>query len=277
MKLFRASATLILIAVGMVARCVASSNNPPCPENDAQQTGAAVQIDPASVGDDTAWHVTLSPYLWFPGVSGTVGVFGRNASVHLGPVDVLSNFDIGLMGAAEFRKKRFVLPVDFLWVKLQADRATPFNPGVSYINAKLTQTIVTPGFGYRVIKNDKLNVDARIALRFWHLGQNLTFQPSGLFSNTSQSANWIDVVGGGKIEAAVAPKLLVTIVGDAGGGGANLDYQFVALGGFKVSKAITLQAGWRYLDIDYTTGRPFSFVHNVHQQGAIAGLTIRLK
>ena len=231
----------------------------------------------ASGPSDNGWHVDVSPYLWFPGLSGTIGILGRNASVHASPGDILSNLGIGLMGAMEVRKNRFVLPVDFMWVKLEADRSTPFNPGVSYINVNVKQAILTPGAGYRIVDQDKLKVDARVGLRYWHLGQNLSFQPSGIFSNSSQSANWVDVVAGGKFEGVLTPKVLVTVIGDAGGGGAAVDYEIATLLGLKVSKKVLLQAGWRYLDVDYRTNAPALFVYDVHQSGGIAGVTIRLK
>ena len=41
------------------------------------------------------------PYLRFAGVHGSVGVCGVTASVHAIASDVLSEFDIGVMGAAE--------------------------------------------------------------------------------------------------------------------------------------------------------------------------------
>jgi hypothetical protein len=226
---------------------------------------------------DNSWHVDVSPYLWFPGLSGTIGVLGRNASVHASPGDILSNLGIGLMGAMEVRKKRFVLPVDFMWVKLEGDRSTPFNPGVSYISVDVKQAILTPGAGYRIVDQDRLKVDARVGLRYWHLGQNLSFQPSGIFSNSSQSANWVDVVAGGKFEGVLTPKVLVTVLGDAGGGGANVDYEVATLVGLKVSKKVLIQAGWRYLDVNYRTNAPGLFVYDVHQSGGIAGVTIRLK
>jgi hypothetical protein len=231
----------------------------------------------ASGPSDSGWHVDISPYLWFPGLSGTIGVLGRNASVHASPGDILSNLGIGLMGAMEVRKNRVVLPVDFMWVKLEGDRATPFNPGVSYINVNVKQAILTPGAGYRIVDQDKLKVDARVGLRYWHLGQNLSFQPSGIFSNSSQSANWVDVIAGAKFEGVLTPKVLVTVLGDAGGGGAAVDYQIATLLGLKVSKKVLLQAGWRYLDVDYRTNAPALFVYDVHQSGGIAGVTIRLK
>ena len=238
-----------------------------------QSSGTSNKSEPL----DNGWHVDISPYLWFPGLSGTVGVLGRNASVHASPGDILSNLGIGLMGAIEVRKNRLLLPADLMWVKLEGDHSTPFDPGVSYINVKITQTILTPGAGYRIVDQEKLKVDARVGLRYWHLGQNLSFQPSGIFSDSSQSANWVDVVAGGKFEGILSPKLYVTVLGDAGGGGANLDYELATLLGLKVSKKVILVAGWRYLDVDYRTSAPARFVYDVHQSGAIAGVTFRLK
>ena len=40
--------------------------------------------------------------------------------------------------------------------------STQFNPGVSYINVNVKQTILTPGAGYRIVDQDKLKVDARV-------------------------------------------------------------------------------------------------------------------
>src|SRR5271154_3586205 len=33
--------------------------------------------------DDGRWHVAAVPYLWFPGMRGTIGALGRDASVHV--------------------------------------------------------------------------------------------------------------------------------------------------------------------------------------------------
>jgi hypothetical protein len=249
------------------------------PANDdfATEASAAANSSPANQPNDNGWHFTLSPYLYFPGLSGTVGAFGRNASVHASPGDILSHLGLGLMAAGEIQKKRFLIPFDFMWVKLEGDRSTPFNPGVSFINVVVKQTIFTPAVGYRVVDQDKLKVDARLGLRYWHLSQNLSFQPSGIFSNSSQSANWADVVAGAKFEGELSPKVFVTVLGDAGGGGADLDYEVAALLGLKVSRKVILQAGWRYLDVNYRPSSSNLFVYNVHQSGAIAGVTFRLK
>src|SRR5262250_1688212 len=80
------------------------------------QTSSSSAGKPATADD--AFHFDITPYLWFAGAHGTVGALGRDVSMHASPGDLLSHFDIGLMGAAEARKKRFVLNGDIMWIRL---------------------------------------------------------------------------------------------------------------------------------------------------------------
>ncbi len=241
------------------------------------QTPSAPVPQTSAAAPDDNWHFGITPYLWFAGVHGTVGALGREVSVHASASDVFSKFNIGFMGAFEARKKRIVLPLDFMWIKLSDDRALPESPfpGVTAIKMKVTQTFLAPKAGYRFVDKEKLKADALVGINYWHLTQNLSLQPSGLLSNYSQSANWVDVVGGAKFIMPLSRKAEITVLGDAGGGGANLDYQVVGALGYKVKRNIILQAGWRYLDVDY---RPSSsFVYDSAQSGFLLGVTFNLK
>ncbi len=244
---------------------------------DQQQTPNAPAPQPTTTADDDGWHFAVSPYLWFPGLYGTTGALGHNASVHADPGQILSHFHIGLMGNVEARKGHFVMPVDFFWVKLQADRGLPLEQDLSSIQVKVTETIFTPKVGYRIVDHEKVKIDALIGLRYWHLGQNLSFQPSGLLSNYSQAANWVDGLAGMKFEFALSPKTLVTVAGDAGGGGAAVDYQVVGVLGYRIGKKCILQAGYRYLDVNYSTNPPALFLFDAHMNGALMGVTFNLK
>jgi hypothetical protein len=108
------------------------------------------------------------------------------------------------------------------------------------------------------------------------LGENLQFSPSTLGLNFSASQNWIDPLVGGRIQAALSPKIAVTLAGDVGGWGvgSQLDYQVVALLGYKIKPTWTLQAGYRYLDVDYKSGGP---VFDTAMSGVLFGITIALK
>ena len=58
--------------------------------------------------------------------------------------------------------------------------------------------------------------------------------------------------------------------GDAGGGGANLDYQVVGLFAYNFTPKLGLGLGWRYLDVDYRGNH--QFIYDVAESGALAGL-----
>jgi len=50
---------------------------------------------PAQPVTDDHWHIAVSPYLWFPGVHGTIGALGHDLGYSASPADLLSNFRFG--------------------------------------------------------------------------------------------------------------------------------------------------------------------------------------
>jgi hypothetical protein len=208
---------------------------------------------------------------------GTVGALGRHVSVHASPGDILSHFDIGLMGAAELSRKRVLVPVDLIWIRLSDSQALPF-PGLSAVSAdvRVGQFVLTPKIGYRIFDNEKLKIDALTGFRYWHLGEKLSFNPSLLGINFSGSQNWVDPLVGGRIQAPLSPKAEVTIAGDVGGWGAGsqLDYQAVGLLGYKLKPKLTLQVGYRYLHVDY---RNDGATYDTTTSGALFGVTFKIK
>jgi hypothetical protein len=65
--------------------------------------------------------------------------------------------------------------------------------------------------------------------------------------------------------------------GDAGGGGSDLDYQAIGLFGYRVSKSVILQLGYRYLYVNYRNNPPPAFLFDAHLSGALLGVTFNLK
>ena len=229
----------------------------------------------STTATDDGWHLGLSPYLWFAGLHGETGVNDHITSVHASTGDLLSHLKIGFMGQAEARKRRFLLSSDLLWMRLGDDKALSLTDrGLLSIKVGIHLFVLTPKAGYRVVDKPKLKVDAQVGVRYWHIGESLEFQPQ-LFSGVSRSQNWADVVAGGRIQFPLSPKATVTIAGDAGGGGANSDYQIVGLLGYKVGKKAVLQAGYRYLDVNYRNSQ--NFVFDAIVSGALVGVTFNLK
>jgi hypothetical protein len=232
----------------------------------------------AAAADDNGWHFALSPYLWFAGAHGTVGAFGHNASFHASNTDLLSHADFGLMGAAEARRKRFVLYGDLLWIRVSDSRALPApRLGAVSADARLGVFFWSSKLGYRVIDQKKVKADATVGVRYWHLGTKLNFTPTIAGLNFKGSQNWADIVVGGRVQLPVGKKTVVNALGDVGGWGATskLDYQFAALLGYKLRPRWTLMAGYRYVFVDYRPGN--SGVVNPVITGALLGATFNFK
>jgi hypothetical protein len=255
--------------------------NPPPAAILATNDGAPEQTPPSptpqktAASPDDSWHFSLTPYLWFAGMHGTVGARGHEASVHASFGDIFDYLNIGLMAAAEARYKKFGAPVDFLWMKLSDNKSLPFERGPSSIKTTVNQTMLSPKVSYRLVDGEMVKVDGNFGIRYFHLGTTLDFTGTGPQPSFYQSANWVDCIAGARITAGVSPKIQVSMFGDAGAGGANLDYQVGGALGYKLKPSIILLAGWRYLDVDYEPKS--TFVYDTATSGLVIGATFNLK
>ncbi len=103
------------------------------------------------------------------------------------------------------------------------------------------------------------------------MGQNLTVEPVGV--GRSRSANWVDGLGGVRAILPLTEKASITVSGDAGAGGANLDYQALGLLTYNFTPKWSASVGWRYLYVNY---RPTNdlFIFNTAMTGALAGFPV---
>jgi hypothetical protein len=243
----------------------------------AAESSSSVAAQASTSADDDGWHFAVSPYLWFPGVHGTIGARGRDVSFKASPGDLLSHFRFGLMGVLEARYKRLLLPLDIMWIRLGDNKALPFpNLMVNTAKLKASEFILTPKIGYRVIDQEKIKIDALVGFRYWHFGENLKFVPSNFNLNFSSSQNWVDPVVGGRITGNLSPKVVAVIAGDVGGWGtgSQLDYQVAGILGYRIKPNVTLQAGYRYLYVNYRSG---GTIIQPTTSGVLFGATFNLK
>ena len=242
-------------------------------------SGTAVPPSPGAPNADAEWHFALSPYLWFPGVHGTAsGPNGRGLGFRASPGDLLSHFRFGLMGAAEASRKRLVFTGDILWIRLADDKAIAApRLGATSASIKATEFFLSPKIGVRLADHEKIKVTALAGMRYWHLGQKLTFNPSRLGLSFNGSQDFVDPLVGGRIETFLSPKIVATILGDVGGWGtgSELEYQWAGVLGYRLNPKWALQAGYRYLYIDKHGNR--GVVYKATTAGVLFGVTINLK
>jgi hypothetical protein len=229
---------------------------------------------------DDGWHFAVSPYLWLPWVHGNVGALDREVHFSVTPGELLSNFRFGLMGSFEPRYKRLLLPVDMVWARIGDDKALPF-PDLEATSANLTANlfILTSKVGARLIDQEKYKADVLVGVRYWYFGETVNFSPSSL--NFSRSQSWVDPVVGGRIEAALSPKVVVNILGDVGGWGtgSQLEYQVGGFLGYKIKPNLTLQTGYRFLTFNYlrNAGIVGPTRLNLTMSGIVLGATFAIK
>jgi hypothetical protein len=241
-----------------------------------EPASATPSIVDASTASDSNWHLVVAPYLWFPGVHGSLGgPNGREVGFKASPGDLLSHFRFGLMGAVDPSYKRIVMPLDIMWIRLGGDRGFPNTPNQTVANYKAQEFLLTQKVGYRVIDQEKIKIDALAGFRYWHFHQSVKFTTNSL--NFSGSQNWVDPLVGGRITGILTPKFEVMIGGDVGGWGtgSQIDYQAFGLLGYRIKPALALQAGYRYLYFDYRRSAG-SFI-DIATSGVIFGVSISLK
>jgi hypothetical protein len=128
------------VLISMLSLATVATAQGPVAQAPSESSGTASSL-PTTVSADDGWHVGISPYLWLAGVHGTVGALGRQTGVHVSFGDILSNFNIGLMGEIEARKKRVLVTTDVMWMRLSDDKALPVNEvGINAAAKKLAVT-----------------------------------------------------------------------------------------------------------------------------------------
>src|SRR5262249_30985219 len=111
---------------------------------------AAASLALAEDEDPTAWHVTITPYLWAPGLYGDVTVRGVNAHLDQSFIDTLDKTDtvVGLMGHLELTRGRWGAFGDVVYMKTRVEDA-----GTTGLDVTTRMWLVEFGGQFRLFDN----------------------------------------------------------------------------------------------------------------------------
>ena len=222
---------------------------------------------------DKKWHYYATGYLWIPGIHGTIGVRGFDASIHVSGSEIFTNFRGGLLGVFTPTYNRFSAPVDYMWMRLRDSKAIPFQPDYS-VRATLNMSIITPKVNYLAVNNPKFKIYGTAGARVWHVGTTLSLVPVIVGYFPYKGVTWTDYVMGARFSVPLGSKASVDVLGDGGEGGATLDYQVAGILNYQLTPKLTAQAGWRYLTEHYGNN---GNVMNTTIQGILFGATYKFK
>jgi hypothetical protein len=210
------------------------------------------------------WDVTVAPYFMGAAMSGTTAVRGREVEVDVSASDIFSNLQFGAMGLVVARKGNWGFGGDVIWMALGStvrETNVDFNQGA---------------FAFYGLRRLGSAADLTLGMRVNTLQGKLDFKTIGV--NVSQDKTWVDPLVGVTLHSSGTHRVRLQVYTEIGGFGAGSDFtwQIFPTLGFKFTDHFSLEAGYRWLDVDYKTGDGNDrFVYDVLTQGPVGGLAFR--
>ena len=178
--------------------------------------------------------------------------------------EVFSNLQFGAMGVVTAKKGAWGVGADVIWMALGT---TVRNTNVDFNQG---------AFAFYGVRELGPAADVTFGVRVNTLQGQFTFKTLGL--DVEQSQTWVDPIVGISLRTPGRGRLVARVYGEIGGFGLGSDitWQIFPTVGLRVGEKATLDFGWRWLDLDYTSGEGNEqFGYDVLTQGPVAGMTFR--
>jgi len=210
------------------------------------------------------WDVTVAPYFMGASMSGTTAVRGREVDLEMSASDIFSNLQFGAMGLVVARKGKWGLGGDAIWMALGT---TVRNTNVDFNQG---------AFAFYGLRRLGAAADLTAGMRVNTLQGQLKSNTLGF--DVSQDKTWVDPLVGLILHSSGEHRVHLQVYTEIGGFGLGSDFtwQVFPTVGFKFTDRFSLEVGYRWLDIDYSTGDGNElFAYDVLAQGPIGGLAFR--
>jgi hypothetical protein len=223
--------------------------------------GLVLLASPASAQTNTeppaGWIFTLSPYVWFSGLSGDVTTRSGSESFSADFGDIFSTMKFSAMGLFEARRGRFSLVFDTLYLNLQQGVPVPGFGGYSGASAR-TQSAEISAIGlYTVYERPAGRIELGGGVRAWWFDTELKLDAGLLPARTvDNTTSWVDPVISARGVLRLSERFLVTAYGDIGGFGVGSEFTWQAFAtlDWRITDSISASAGFRWIHIDYESG-----------------------
>ena len=210
------------------------------------------------------WDVTVAPYFMGAAMSGTTAVRGREVDVDVSASDIFSNLQFGAMGLVVARKGNWGFGADAIWMALGT---TVRNTNVDFNQG---------AFAFYGLRRLGSAADLTVGMRVNTLQGQL--KSNTLAFDVSQDKTWVDPLVGLTLRSPREHRLYAQVYTEIGGFGAGSDFtwQVFPTLGWKFTDRFSLEVGYRWLDLDYSTGAGKQrFSYDVLTQGPVGGLAFR--
>ena len=226
-------------------------------------------------GND-AWHVSISPSIWFAGLNGNATVDAVDAPIRESFQDVADNLRVGALGLIDLRKGKLGMVHDLMYIRVGEQTQVPWGQTLLPLNVSVRTFTYSPAITYEVISGQRFDADILGGLRYYHVGTHVSIHKGGQ-SGTDYSLreNWVDAIGGARFRLQVAPRMDAFLFGDGGGGGSNMTWQLGTGVGYRWPHNVSTQIGYRLLRFHRQDVETEGF--DITEKGLIVGTTFHLR
>ena len=226
----------------------------------------------APAGD--SWRVTVAPYFLGAGMNGTTTVKGQDVTVDMSFSDILKNLQFGAMGLVVARKGQWGVGGDAIWMALGANGTAPGPVGVT------ASTDMSQGaFAFYGLRRLAPYADVFFGGRVNYLSANLRINSPLQVRSVDGAKTWFDPLVGLQLRTPENGKRWHAQVYTEFGGfgvGSTFTWQIFPTVGVDLTKRAALEFGYRWLDIDYSSGENTTlFKYDVLTQGPVLGFAFR--
>ncbi len=220
-----------------------------------------------------SWKITVAPYLFGAGMTGTTAIKGQELTVDASFSDIFDHLKFGAMGLVVARKGNWGVGGDAIWMSLGADGTSP-GPGAITGSAELKQG----AFAFYGLRRLAPVADLMFGARVNTVQGDLRFNGPGQRSASGTKA-WVDPLVGVQLHTPETGKRwhaqVYTEIGGFGAG-SDLTWQVFPTFGVNLAKWFALDFGYRWMSIDYTSGDGATlFKYDVLMQGPVLGFVFK--
>ncbi len=212
---------------------------------------------------------------WLAGIEGGIGVWRFRSEVDAGIDDILRNLDMIAAGTIEVRRDRFGFILDGMYLKASVGGDPP-GPVFSNVSVSVEQVLAEGVVTYRIFESDRAWLELLAGARYNHLEAGLAFTTilgPGRTVSVEDLKAWVDPFVGFRGQYRLCDDWYLVGRGDIGGFdvSSELTYNLYGAIGHEFSERMSMELGYRYLYVDYTSG---GFVYDMVTEGIFAGVRI---
>ena len=237
---------------------------------------AVAVAQPAGPSNGEQAAITLAPYVWPAGLSGTVSIDPNSSSPNAGltaPVD-LRYLSAGLL--TEIRIGPASAIVDASLTPSGAREQTA-EGSVAGLSPVVTRSLVVDSIiSYRVAKTERLGFGLLAGVRIMHVSTSVAFAPTPDAEPSAIADTWSGGILGARFGWRFSPRWFAHVRADAGGAfpdelGSSRTWEVEGVVGWRIAAHAALVAGYKDLrDETHDHGREL----DLSQRGVIVGIRI---